>query len=137
MTVLGLTCAQSPGDEDKDMFNKARHRDQQEMGHAIEGWWTSSMKNHEQRIQWWRDAKFGMFVHWGIYSLPGGVWKGQKVGGYAEHLMRVKKITRKEYNILGWKGAKEDRAGYCTVVSTEVFQEKLEKVKMGNTYGQL
>jgi alpha-L-fucosidase len=26
---------------------------------------------HERRIQWWREAKFGMFIHWGIYSLLG------------------------------------------------------------------
>jgi alpha-L-fucosidase len=24
---------------------------------------------HERRIQWWREAKFGMFVHWGLYSI--------------------------------------------------------------------
>src|SRR5580698_6296722 len=31
----------------------------------------STPPNHEQRIQWWREAKFGMFVHWGLYSLLG------------------------------------------------------------------
>ncbi|MCL2330154.1 MAG: alpha-L-fucosidase, partial [Phycisphaerae bacterium] len=30
---------------------------------------------HEARMQWWREARFGMFVHWGIYSVPGrGEW---------------------------------------------------------------
>jgi len=27
--------------------------------------------DHDRRIQWWRDAKFGMFIHWGLYSLLG------------------------------------------------------------------
>jgi alpha-L-fucosidase len=27
--------------------------------------------DHERRIQWWREAKFGMFVHWGLYSILG------------------------------------------------------------------
>ena len=27
--------------------------------------------NHEKRIQWWREAKFGMFIHWGLYSVLG------------------------------------------------------------------
>src|SRR5579871_4855529 len=27
--------------------------------------------DHERRIQWWREAKFGMFIHWGLYSLLG------------------------------------------------------------------
>jgi len=56
--------------------------------------WLDSTSN---RLAWWREAKFGMFIHWGIYSLPGGEWKGKKVSGYAEHLMRKEKITRKEY----------------------------------------
>ncbi len=89
--------AQFAGDEDKEMFNHAKARDQKAIDEAVDGWWTASMKTHEQRIQWWREAKFGMFIHWGIYSLPGGEWKGKKVGGYAEHLMRKEKITRNEY----------------------------------------
>src|SRR5690348_5764283 len=85
------------GDEGKEMLNKGRQRDQSAIDEAINGWWTASMKNHEQRIAWWREAKFGMFIHWGIYSLPGGEWKGKKVSGYAEHLMRKEKISRAEY----------------------------------------
>lgn len=80
--------AQNKGDEDKDMFNKAKARDQQAIDKAVKGWWAQSMKTHDQRIDWWRKAKFGMFIHWGVYSQAGGEWKGQKVSGYAEHLMR-------------------------------------------------
>ena len=25
----------------------------------------------EKRLQWWKDARFGMFIHWGLYALPG------------------------------------------------------------------
>jgi alpha-L-fucosidase len=89
--------AQTAGDEDKEMLNRGKQRDQQTIDDAVNGWWTASMKTHEQRIQWWREAKFGMFIHWGIYSLPGGEWKGKKVSGYAEHLMRKEKILRKDY----------------------------------------
>src|SRR5579859_5886655 len=81
------------GDE-AEMSNKARERDQQAIDEAVNGWWSQSMKIHDRRIQWWKDARFGMFIHWGIYSLPGGEWKGHKVGGYAEHLMRKEKISR-------------------------------------------
>ena len=98
-SMLGaqIISAQTTGDEDKEMFNRAKQRDQQAIDEAINGWWTASMKTQEQRIAWWREAKFGMFIHWGIYSLPGGEWKGKKVSGYAEHLMRKEKISRKEY----------------------------------------
>ena len=34
---------------------------------------------HEQRMQWWRQARFGMFIHWGVYSVPAGVWNGTNV----------------------------------------------------------
>ena len=40
----------------------------------------------DARLAWWREAKFGMFIHWGVYSAFGGEWNGQKVEGYAEHL---------------------------------------------------
>ncbi len=31
--------------------------------------------NAEKRIEWWRDARFGMFIHWGVYSIPArGEW---------------------------------------------------------------
>jgi len=30
----------------------------------------------DQRMKWWRDAKFGMFIHWGVYSVPAGEWNG-------------------------------------------------------------
>jgi alpha-L-fucosidase len=89
--------AQVAGDEDKEMFNQARARDQKAIDEAVNGWWTESMKTHESRIQWWREAQFGMFIHWGISALPGGEWKGKVVHGYAEHLMRKEKITRAEY----------------------------------------
>lgn len=97
MTINVHAFAQTAGDEDKEMFNRSKDRDQKVIDEAVKGWWTASMKTHEQRIQWWRDARFGMFIHWGVYSLPGGEWKGKKVGGYAEHLMRKEKISRKEY----------------------------------------
>jgi len=31
----------------------------------------------DERMKWWRDARFGMFVHWGLYAVPAGQWKGK------------------------------------------------------------
>ncbi len=89
--------SQVRGDEDADMFNRAKQRDQQAIDEAVNGWWTPSMKTVDQRLEWWQKARFGMFVHWGVYSLPAGEWKGKIVSGYAEHLMRKEKIFRAEY----------------------------------------
>jgi alpha-L-fucosidase len=97
LSLTSTTLAQTIGDEEKEMLTKGKQRDQQAIDEGVNGWWTASMKNHDKRIQWWRNDKFGMFIHWGVYSLPGGEWKGKKVSGYAEHLMRKEKISRAEY----------------------------------------
>jgi alpha-L-fucosidase len=60
-------------------------------------WWRASMETREQRLPWWREARFGMFMHWGVYSALGGVWEGQPVRGYAEHIQRIRKIPRAQY----------------------------------------
>jgi alpha-L-fucosidase len=51
----------------------------------------------DARVQWHKDARFGCFLHWGVYSEVGGVWPGVKSGTYSEHLMRWAKIPRAEY----------------------------------------
>src|SRR5574344_2121420 len=45
----------------------------------------------------WQDCKFGMFIHWGLYSVPGGVWKGQNIPYYAEQIMNHARIDTAEY----------------------------------------
>ncbi|MGE7774049.1 alpha-L-fucosidase [Chitinophaga sp. NPDC101104] len=89
--------AQYAGDDEGILMQKAARRDSAAIAEAVDGWWTASMAGHDQRIAWWREARFGCFIHWGVYSVPGGLWKGKKVGGYAEHLMRKEKISRAEY----------------------------------------
>jgi len=32
----------------------------------------------DARMQWWREARFGMFIHWGLYAVPGGVYEGKQ-----------------------------------------------------------
>ena len=54
-------------------------------------------KDTTDRMAWWREARFGMFIHWGVYSALAGEWKGQKVEGYAEHIQRIAKIKRDTY----------------------------------------
>ena len=42
----------------------------------------------DARVAWHQEARFGGFIHWGVYSALGGEWPGAKPGGYAEHAMR-------------------------------------------------
>ncbi|MCX6566078.1 MAG: alpha-L-fucosidase [Candidatus Aminicenantes bacterium] len=37
--------------------------------------------DHDARMQWWREARFGLFIHWGIYSVPAGEWAGKTTYG--------------------------------------------------------
>ncbi len=52
---------------------------------------------YNKRMEWWRDARFGMFIHWGPYAVFGGEYKGQIVHGGAEWIMYTLKIPVKEY----------------------------------------
>ena len=48
----------------------------------------------DKRMAWWRDGKFGMFIHWGLYAIPAGEWNGKKVGGLGEWIMNNGKIPK-------------------------------------------
>jgi len=54
----------------------------------------------EKRLAWWRDARFGMFIHWGLYAIPAGEWKGKPVAGLGEWIMNRGKIPVREYEQL-------------------------------------
>lgn len=51
----------------------------------------------DARMEWWREAKFGMFIHWGVYSVPAGFYHDQPVKGIGEWIMNHGKIPMAEY----------------------------------------
>lgn len=54
----------------------------------------------ENRAQWFTDARFGMFIHWGLYSAAEGIWKGERhrhFNNYAEWIMYRNDIPLEEY----------------------------------------
>ncbi len=52
------------------------------------------------RMDWWREARFGMFIHWGLYAIPAGVWNGREVPGVGEWIMYHGQISPKDYEPL-------------------------------------
>ena len=54
----------------------------------------------DARLDWWREARFGLFIHWGLYSIPAGVWNGRDWPGIAEWLMYRAEIPVQEYEKL-------------------------------------
>src|SRR4051812_23464896 len=58
----------------------------------------SESKDHrDARMKWWREARFGMFIHWGIYSVPAGEWNGQRTTHIGEWIMHDLKIPVTDY----------------------------------------
>ena len=49
------------------------------------------------RMKWWREARFGMFIHWGVYAVPAGTYNGHKVNRIGEWIMNRGKIPVAEY----------------------------------------
>jgi alpha-L-fucosidase len=56
--------------------------------------------SQDEKMAWFREAKYGLFLHWGIYSIPAGVWKGQRVRISSEWIMAHARIPVKEYEQL-------------------------------------
>ncbi|MEJ1973928.1 MAG: alpha-L-fucosidase [Lacunisphaera sp.] len=58
---------------------------------------TETPEQHNARMQWWREARFGLFIHWGLYSVPAGTWQGKPVAGIGEWIMNKGKISVADY----------------------------------------
>lgn len=56
-----------------------------------------SEKEFNQRMKWWRDDTFGMFIHWGPYAVPAGVYQGEEIPGIGEWIMDRAEIPVEEY----------------------------------------
>lgn len=70
---------------------------------------------NDQRMAWFKEAKFGLMIHWGMYAVPAGYWSQDKtfdswrraeegdleqIGGYAEQVMKNAQMRPEEYNKL-------------------------------------
>lgn len=53
-----------------------------------------------EAIKKWENQKFSMFIHWGLYSIPAGIWEGEKITGYSEQIKGHAKISTEEYRKL-------------------------------------
>src|SRR5690348_15546190 len=62
------------------------------------------------RLAWFKQAKYGMFIHWGLYAIPAGEWKGKQIPGLGEWIMNRAHIPVREYEQLTkqWNPVKFD-----------------------------
>ncbi len=71
----------------------------------------------EERLAWWREARFGMFIHWGLYCIPAGEWNSRQIPGIGEWIMNHAKIPVREYEQLAkqFKPAKFNAAEWVRI----------------------
>ena len=67
------------------------------------------------KLSWFREAKYGLFIHWGLYAIPGGEWKGQPSPHGTEWIMKNMKIPLSEYRELAKQFAPVDFDPYFYV----------------------
>ena len=58
---------------------------------------TETPAQRDARMEWWREARFGMFIHWGLYSIPAGEWHGQRTTHIGEWIMNDLSIPVADY----------------------------------------
>ena len=51
----------------------------------------------DNRMRWWREAKFGMFIHWGPYAIPAGTYEGKQIRGIGEWIMNNAPVPVEAY----------------------------------------
>src|SRR3989440_8197064 len=59
-----------------------------------------SPEQRDARMKWWREARFGMFIHWGLYAIPAGEWNGKEINGIGEWIMHYAQIPVADYEKL-------------------------------------
>lgn len=57
---------------------------------------STQQKAEEDNMAWWRDARFGLFIHWGLYAIPAGEWNGET--NHAEWIRNTAEIPIETYD---------------------------------------
>ena len=92
IALVGVLAVSACDNAEVDMSSD--ERDRQSPGPVAAG------SFDESPVDWFRDAKFGMFIHWGVYSHLGGNLDGQRYYGITEWIMRRGEIPAEEYKAL-------------------------------------
>lgn len=61
---------------------------------------TDTPEEQDAKMGWWREARFGMFIHWGLYSVAAGEWNGKYYGGLGEWILKDAAMSVADYKSL-------------------------------------
>ena len=64
------------------------------------GFSQESIPQMPEKFKWFEEAKFGLFIHWGLFSIPASMWNGVAASRTSEYIMMTKKIPVKTYKTL-------------------------------------
>ena len=96
LSKIARTYGSSPSEAAEYLVRWALDRMESRPAIAEDRGQRASAKN-DPRLDWWREARFGMFIHWGLYAVPAGTWKGEKIRGIGEWIMLRARIPVAEY----------------------------------------
>ncbi|MDX6765234.1 MAG: alpha-L-fucosidase [Candidatus Methylacidiphilales bacterium] len=80
----------------------------------------AAVETEEQRMRWFDEARFGLFIHWGVYAVPAGEWQGKPVGGIGEWIMKNGQIPVTDYRAFAkdFTAAKYEPAAWAKLART-------------------
>ncbi|MEO7099559.1 MAG: alpha-L-fucosidase [Luteolibacter sp.] len=61
---------------------------------------TDTPSEQDAKMAWWREARLGLFIHWGLYSIPAGEWNGRQIGGLGEWIIKTATVPVADYQAL-------------------------------------
>lgn len=79
LLLAGLSAARAQTDESPDPYAN------------------ETKEQKDARMNWWREARFGMFIHWGVYAVPAGTYDGKRIPGIGEWIMNWGQIPCATY----------------------------------------
>jgi alpha-L-fucosidase len=94
------------------------------------------------KLEWFRDAKLGIFIHWGIYSVNGvdESWSfHNKLIGYPEYMAQLKGFTASKYNPEAWAALIKESGAQYSVITTKhhdgvaLYDSKLSTLDVVNS----
>lgn len=78
-----------------------------------------SLESYKERMQWFADSQYGMFIHFGLYSVLGGEWQGEQADWYSEWIQATMDIPSEEYAELIHQFNPEDFNAYKIVMNAK------------------
>lgn len=79
------------------LFAVANQAEAQQTANSLDPYANETESERDARMAWFREAKFGLFIHWGVYAIPAGTYDGKQIDGIGEWIMKRGEIPMADY----------------------------------------